>query len=149
MYLGQIQETGNTDRIFTEPRHPYTRALLSAIPVTSDEEERYKPRQEPLEGEIPSPRDVPSGCRFHVRCPYATDTCSKLEPALEVAPSDRVETPDGIDVRCHVYDPEHRDDFPETPEVVHRDGRSHVDRDAEETPESGWQPVGDGGGSDT
>nr|WP_241768255.1 oligopeptide/dipeptide ABC transporter ATP-binding protein [Haloferax sp. ATB1] len=61
MYLGEIQERGPTAEVFQRPRHPYSRALLSAIPVTTDEEEAYKPRHEPLRGEIPSPRDVAHG----------------------------------------------------------------------------------------
>lgn len=147
MYLGQIQETGDTERLFTDPRHPYTRALLSAIPVTSDEEEGYKPHQEPLEGEIPSPRDVPEGCRFHVRCPYAKEVCSEVEPALETDSSGQGETAEGVDVRCHIYDPEHRETFPEVPEVTAVRGR--LDVDGEDSPDTGRQPVGDGGGTDT
>ena len=149
MYLGQIQETGGTEQIFAEPRHPYTRALMSAIPVTTDEEERYKPRQEPLEGEIPSPRDVPDGCRFHVRCPYATDACSEVEPVLEADSSDRVDSSEGVDVRCHIYDPAFRDQFPEAPDVTVAGERQAVG-DGRDTPlGSGQQPVGDGGGTDT
>jgi oligopeptide/dipeptide ABC transporter ATP-binding protein len=134
MYLGQIQESGDTRRIFTEPRHPYTQALLSAIPVTSDEEERYKPRKEPLEGEIPSPRDIPDGCRFHTRCPYATDVCREVEPALVGTTGARA-NPAGIDgdepeelaVRCHIYDADHRDTFEEIPEVAVSGHRASTD----------------------
>ncbi|WP_380676109.1 ABC transporter ATP-binding protein [Salinigranum sp. GCM10025319] len=98
MYLGEIQEHGTTDRVFESPRHPYTRALLSAIPVTDDAEEAYKPMSDPLEGEIPSPRDVPSGCRFHPRCPHATEACGRQHPS----PYDV----DGSEVRCLAYDGE-------------------------------------------
>ena len=110
LYLGQLQERGDTTEIFKRPRHPYTRALLSAIPVTSEEEESYKPRREPLKGEIPSPRDVPSGCRFHTRCPYGIDRCSEQPPEF---------TPvrEGPAVRCHIYDEEHADAFDETPDI--------------------------------
>jgi oligopeptide transport system ATP-binding protein len=109
IYLGQIQERGPTDELFHRPRHPYTRALLSSIPVTTDEEEAYKPREEPLEGEIPSPRDVPSGCRFHTRCPYATETCRQTEPEM-------LKERDATTVRCHVYDDACRDQFENVPD---------------------------------
>lgn len=111
MYLGQIQEKGETEEVFHSPRHPYSRALLSAIPVTSDEEEAYKPRREPLEGEIPSPRDVPSGCRFRTRCSYATEACRTSEPGFN-------EVDEGPKVRCHVYDEAYRDQFDEVPDVT-------------------------------
>lgn len=117
MYLGQIQEVGTTERVFGDPQHPYSRALLSAIPVTSDQEEAYKPREEPLKGEIPSPRDIPSGCRFHTRCPHATDICSEIEPRLNV------ET-DEPGVRCHIYEDEHVDAFESTPDALNLDGSS-------------------------
>jgi len=146
MYLGQIQETGDTERLFTEPRHPYTRALLSAIPVTSEEEEAYKPRREPLEGEIPSPRDVPSGCRFHTRCPYATDVCSDVEPALATDRSERTAVPDGIDVRCHIYDPEYRQEFPEVPDVTAAGQRASTDGGDDGTTDQGLPS--DSGGVD-
>ena len=110
MYLGQVQEKGPTKEVFHHPRHPYSRALLSAIPVTSDEEELYKPQHEPLQGEIPSPRDIPTGCRFHTRCPYASDACRDVEPEFN-----RVET--GPLVRCHIYDEQYRDEFEEVPDI--------------------------------
>ncbi len=111
MYLGQIQERGDTRQLFEQPHHPYTQALLSAIPVTSDEEEAYKPHEDQLKGEIPSPENVPSGCRFHTRCPYATDVCETERVALQ--------TVDGHgDTRCHIYDPAHTDEFERTPDVA-------------------------------
>jgi oligopeptide transport system ATP-binding protein len=113
MYLGRLQERGETAEVFHRPRHPYSRALLSAIPVTSDDEESYKPRREPLEGEIPSPRDVPSGCRFRTRCPYATEACAEVEPGFEPTES-------GPRVRCHIYDEAYRDEFDEVPDVAAR-----------------------------
>jgi oligopeptide transport system ATP-binding protein len=113
MYLGQVQEKGSTEEVFHRPRHPYSRALLSAIPVTTDEEESYKPRREALEGEIPSPRDVPSGCRFHTRCPYATDACQSDEPGFN-------EVDEGPLVRCHIYDEQYRDEFDEVPDISAR-----------------------------
>ncbi|WP_435064141.1 ABC transporter ATP-binding protein [Halobaculum sp. EA56] len=126
MYLGQIQEKGDTEEVFHHPRHPYSRALLSAIPVTSEEEEAYKPRREPLEGEIPSPRDIPSGCRFRTRCPYATDACAETEPSF-------VESDGGPLVRCHIYDDAYRGEFDEVPDVTAvADGGSRGDENPRE-----------------
>jgi oligopeptide transport system ATP-binding protein len=125
MYLGELQEKGETTEVFHRPRHPYSRALLSAIPVTTEEEESYKPRREPLQGEIPSPRDVPSGCRFHTRCPYSVEACSEDTPALE-----RVEG--GPEVRCHIYDDAYRDEFDETPDISGPTGGQDQD-DTEKT----------------
>jgi peptide/nickel transport system ATP-binding protein len=92
MYLGRIQEIGPTDAIFNGPNHPYTEALLSAIPSV-DGEERARIR---LGGEIPSPANPPSGCVFHPRCPRAIEgVCSATEPPLrEIAP--------GHQMRCHI-----------------------------------------------
>ena len=93
MYLGKIVEVGATKDLFREPFHPYTRALLSAIPVPTPSRKRERIR---LKGEIPSPIDLPSGCRFHPRCPEAFDRCPKEEPELrEVRP--------GHLVACHLY----------------------------------------------
>jgi len=111
MYLGQIQERGETRQLFEQPHHPYTQALLSAIPVTSDDEEAYKPHKNELKGEIPSPENVPSGCRFHTRCPYATEVCG-----TEVVDLRSV---DGHwDTRCHIYDPDQAHNFDLTPDVA-------------------------------
>mgnify|MGYP003639613337 CR=1 FL=1 len=79
MYLGQIVEQGTVDTVFQHPRHPYTRALLSAIPVAA-----YGQRisQTALHGEMPSPANPPSGCRFHTRCPYAQELCASQAPTL-------------------------------------------------------------------
>jgi phosphonate C-P lyase system protein PhnK len=80
MYLGRVVEVGPTEEVFARPRHPYTQALLSAVPVA----EPGRPRRRiVLTGEVPSPRDVPAGCRFHPRCPLATAECRASEPALE------------------------------------------------------------------
>jgi oligopeptide/dipeptide ABC transporter ATP-binding protein len=80
MYLGRIVETGPTDVVFNQARHPYTRALLAAVPI-ADPTRRGRKR-EAIQGELPSPIDPPSGCSFHPRCPRATDLCRTEQPAL-------------------------------------------------------------------
>jgi oligopeptide/dipeptide ABC transporter ATP-binding protein len=94
MYLGKIVEKAPTEALFADVRHPYTRALFSAVlvawPGRSEEEIE-------LRGEVPSPLNPPSGCRFHTRCPYVMPRCSQQEPALrEVSP--------GHLVACHLFD---------------------------------------------
>lgn len=96
MYLGEIQEYGDTDQVFEQPRHPYTRALMSAIPVTDKREQAYKPADANVDGEIPSPQDVPRGCRLHPRCPHSTEACTKRRPDL-------IEV-DSAAVRCFAYE---------------------------------------------
>ncbi|MCG6122329.1 MAG: dipeptide ABC transporter ATP-binding protein [Microvirga sp.] len=80
MYLGRIVETGATRDVFADPRHPYTRALLSAIPVTTPNARRERTL---LQGDVPSPLNPPSGCHLHTRCPFAQERCSAERPALE------------------------------------------------------------------
>jgi len=80
MYLGRLVETAPTRELFTAPRHPYTKALLSAIP-SLDPDQRGTAQK--LEGEIPSPTNPPPGCKFHTRCPHAVDICKQKEPVLE------------------------------------------------------------------
>ncbi|MET8161135.1 ABC transporter ATP-binding protein [Sphaerisporangium sp. NPDC005289] len=79
MYLGKIVETGPTAEVWAEPRHPYTQALLRAIP----EPDGLGRLPEELPGDVPDPADPPSGCRFHPRCPVAMDVCAEKEPAFE------------------------------------------------------------------
>jgi oligopeptide/dipeptide ABC transporter ATP-binding protein len=80
MYLGQLAELAPRDALYAAPRHPYTKALLAAVPDPDPATQRAKPRI-PLSGEIPSPANPPPGCRFHTRCPIATDICHTQEPA--------------------------------------------------------------------
>jgi oligopeptide/dipeptide ABC transporter ATP-binding protein len=93
MYLGKIVELASRDEIYSNPRHPYTRALLSAIPqIDADARaERIKPA-----GEVPSPLNPPAGCSFHPRCPYAKDVCKQAEPHLTAGYG-------GHAVACHVF----------------------------------------------
>jgi oligopeptide/dipeptide ABC transporter ATP-binding protein len=90
MYLGRIVEQAPADDLFADPKHPYTRALLSAIPVTVPNAVRQKVL---LEGDVPSPIDPPSGCHFHTRCPHVTPRCRTQQPALVAS--------DQHSVACH------------------------------------------------
>lgn len=84
MYLGKVVEYAKTEDIYSSPTHPYTQALLSAVPMMVGKEKRQKIV---LHGEVPSASNIPSGCRFHTRCPFATERCAKEEPELrEVLP---------------------------------------------------------------
>ncbi len=96
MYLGKICEVAPTVEFFRNPLHPYTKMLLSSIPVVSKEEEELKPKKITSEGEIPSPVNVPPGCSFHLRCPERMDICSKILPKI-------VSTKTDHEVSCHLY----------------------------------------------
>jgi oligopeptide/dipeptide ABC transporter ATP-binding protein len=91
MYLGRLVETAPTRELFAAPRHPYTKALLSAIP-SLDPDNRGDAQK--LEGEIPSPTNPPPGCKFQTRCPFAIDRCRVEEPMLEHSGLEH-------DVACH------------------------------------------------
>jgi len=93
MYLGKIFEMGPLHMIYTDPQHPYTMALLAAVPVPDP---RFRRQHEMPRGEIPNPINPPPGCRFHPRCPEAVDICSQEEPVLRpVGSKDRL-------VACHL-----------------------------------------------
>jgi oligopeptide transport system ATP-binding protein len=80
MYLGQIVENCPTSQLYENPIHPYTKALLEAVPVPDPSKRKTSPSN--LRGSMPSPINLPTGCRFHTRCPYAIDICRKVEPEL-------------------------------------------------------------------
>ncbi|GAB6990970.1 ABC transporter ATP-binding protein [Paenibacillus pini] len=91
MYLGKMAEVGETEALYASPLHPYTAALLSAIPEPTP---NRKKKRIVLQGDVPSPANPPSGCRFHPRCPFAQAKCSQVEPLLE-------EILPGRQVACH------------------------------------------------
>lgn len=92
MYLGEIVETGTTSQIFVNPKHPYTKALLSAVPqISGEQQERII-----LEGDLPSPANLPNGCKFHTRCPNCMDICTQCPPQ-------NIEINDEHKVKCFLY----------------------------------------------
>ena len=94
MYLGTVVEEAPTDTLFAKPLHPYTEALLSAVPIPDPPAERAKTAR-PLQGDVPNPMDMPTGCPFVTRCPIREDRCGAIRPApVEIAPGHRL--------ACHV-----------------------------------------------
>lgn len=108
MYVGRIVEIAEVDRLFGHPLHPYTEALLAAVPVPRP---RVKKKQVLLSGEVADPADAPSGCAFHPRCAYAEDRCKTELPELR-------EIEQGHHVRCHLAEDLTLTSMPETPAVV-------------------------------
>lgn len=95
LYLGKIAEIAPAEEFFYKPEHPYTQMLISSIPVVSEEEEALKPQKVESTGEIPSPVNIPSGCSFHLRCPYVMDICRTEDPVIQMSD-------DSHGVRCHL-----------------------------------------------
>jgi oligopeptide transport system ATP-binding protein len=95
MYLGKMMELADRNAIYDDPLHPYTKALLSAVPVPDPVIEKKRERII-LTGDVPSPINPPSGCHFHTRCPYAMEVCKKIEPRF-------VDQGGGHYVACHLY----------------------------------------------
>ena len=91
MYLGSVAEVAEKAQLYSNPMHPYTKALLSAIPLPDVKKKRQRII---LEGDVPSAYNPPSGCKFHTRCPYATDRCKEEIPVLQ-------EVEKGHKVACH------------------------------------------------
>ncbi len=96
MYLGRIVEIGDSRSIYATPRHPYTEALMSAVPIADPETQRMRTRIR-LDGEVPDPSNPPSGCPFHPRCQYAKDICKTDVPELR-------DVGDGVQAACHLAD---------------------------------------------
>jgi oligopeptide/dipeptide ABC transporter ATP-binding protein len=94
MYLGRIVEVADRDAIFANPRHPYTRALISAAPLPDPRARREKLV---IEGDVPSPQNPPPGCHFHTRCPFAVARCSVESPVLRTLKDGRL-------AACHLED---------------------------------------------
>ena len=97
MYLGKICELGITGEVFSSPRHPYTKALLSAIPKLGHAKSGYQSKHIKLKGEVPTPINLPSGCVFHSRCSHATERCSN-----EVPPLNKISS--GVQIACHAVE---------------------------------------------
>lgn len=98
MYLGSMVELTTNEKLYSKPLHPYTKALISAIPVADPESEKDRKRIK-LEGEVPSPINPPAGCKFYKRCSYRKDICNKITPQFK-------EVEEGHYVACHLFDEE-------------------------------------------
>lgn len=98
MYLGHVVEVADSQELYRNPQHPYTQALLSAIPIPDPRAEAAREVDPAVEGEVPSPVNPPTGCPFHPRCQHATEKCARVAPEL-------TETASGHSVSCHLYEP--------------------------------------------
>jgi peptide/nickel transport system ATP-binding protein len=96
MYLGEVVETGPVEALWRDARHPYTRALLSAMPSLDPDNRTKEP---PITGDPPNPINPPSGCRFHTRCTFAESLCAAKSPSLFATGNDR------HTAACHMVDP--------------------------------------------
>lgn len=101
MYLGKFVEIADSEQLYEKPMHPYTQALLSAVPVPDP---YFDKQQIIIEGDIPNPADPPTGCTFHTRCPFKMDICTKVTPQL-------IEQSTGHSVACHLYESQVDDDI--------------------------------------
>ena len=95
MYLGKIVEISESNELYKNPLHPYTKGLLSSIPI-SDPKQAKNTEIKLIKGDVPSPIDIPTGCRFHTRCPYAMDVCKLVEPEMKEVEKNHF-------VSCHLY----------------------------------------------
>lgn len=93
MYLGEVVEIGRTEEIFKDPKHPYTKALLSSVPELNPQDEKERIH---LQGELPSPEKLPTGCKFHTRCPYVMEICKTSTPQVK-------EFSDTHNCKCFLY----------------------------------------------
>lgn len=93
MYLGEVVEIGKTEEIFQNPKHPYTKALLSSVPELNPQDEKERIH---LQGELPSPENLPTGCKFHTRCPYVMEICKTSTPQVK-------EFSDTHNCKCFLY----------------------------------------------
>lgn len=93
MYLGEVVEIGRTEEIFKNPKHPYTKALLSSVPELNPQDEKERIH---LQGELPSPENLPTGCKFHTRCPYVREICKTSTPQVK-------EFSDTHNCKCFLY----------------------------------------------
>lgn len=96
MYLGKIVEISDSEELYKNPKHPYTKALLSAVPVPDPD---FQKEEVPLQGDMPNPANPPTGCIFHTRCPFKMDICTQKVPKLR-------EDENGHTVACHLYSEE-------------------------------------------
>ena len=95
MYLGKIVEISESNELYKKPLHPYTKGLLSSIPI-SDPKQAKNTEMKLIKGDVPSPIDIPTGCRFHTRCPYAMDVCKSVQPEMKEVENNHF-------VSCHLY----------------------------------------------